>query len=362
MRAGAVRSGMAAVGLFVGMACAQESPRQSTPPLAGFDLHGAGAMRVFLPADLREVSGLAVTLEGRVLAHADEVGVVTQIDPGTGTAIKHFALGQQPPRGDFEGIAVAGERIFLVTSDGRLFETREGADGSSMPFTVTDTGFGKLCEIEGLAWEPTEGVLLLGCKQPRVRETPRLLTLFRWSVEHGRAASPDRLTVDLTGLMSTTAASSVRVSSVDLDPRTGHLFAIAGPRWQVVELTIEGRAVGATALDRRLHPQPEGLVFLGDSVLLIADEGGRDRGMLTRYRRQAGLTGQAYRATAKYGSRQAVTHSTRALSPRARRFRRPSNRFVRTSGTVRTRSPRPGSVRSRPASPPPERRRPARER
>ncbi|MFN8583618.1 MAG: SdiA-regulated domain-containing protein, partial [Gemmatimonadaceae bacterium] len=258
------------------------------PPVAlleWFDLHRNAATRVALPQGLREVSGLAATADQRVFAHGDEFGVVAQIDPATGNATKRFSLGSPAIRGDFEGIAIVGERFFLVTSNGRLYETREGANGAGMPFTVLDTGFGKTCEIEGLAWEPADRVLLVGCKTVLASRRSRTVTIFRWALDQKRPATPDRLTLDLADVPKSTGVTNVRVSSIEHDPRTGHLLAIAGPAWQLVELTKEGRVVAARGLSRHVHLQPEGMTILGDSLLLIADEGGRGRASLTRYRR-----------------------------------------------------------------------------
>ncbi len=259
--------------------------RSDVSMLGRFDLSRDAARRVVLPQGLREVSGLAVSPDGRLFAHGDEFGVVAQLNPKTGAIEKHFSLGSPAIRGDFEGIAIAGERFFLITSSGRLYETREGANGIGMRYTVVDTGFGKRCEIEGLAYDPSDRVLLIGCKQPLAPGRRGQVTLFRWSLTPGALASPDRLTIDLTDVDKSTGAANTRVSSVERNPGSGHYVAVAGPEWQLVELTKEGRVVAVRALNRRLHPQPEGLTFLGDSLMLVADEGGGGRAALTLYHR-----------------------------------------------------------------------------
>jgi len=284
---GAMQLG-AVLGLVIPTAWCAPQKAVAKPPLSvleWFDLHREAATAVALPHGLREVSGLAVTADGRVFAHGDEFGVVAQVDPWTGNATKRFSLGSPAIRGDFEGIAIVGERFFLVTSNGRLYETREGANGTGMAFTVVNTGFGKTCEIEGLAWESADRVLLLGCKAVLAPGRHRTMTIFRWALDQNRPAMPDRWTLDLADVPKSTGAANVRVSSIEQDPRTGHLLAIAGPDWQLIELTKEGRVVGARGLSHHLHAQPEGMTFLGDSLLLIADEGGRGRASLTRYPR-----------------------------------------------------------------------------
>jgi uncharacterized protein YjiK len=263
----------------------QGQERSATTVLGTFDTRHTAAEQVALPRGLREISGLATTADGRLFGHGDESGVVAQINPRTGAIEKYFSLGSPAIRGDFEGIAIAGDRFFLITSTGQLYETREGANGVGTRYTVVDTGFGKSCEIEGLAYDSSDRTLLIGCKHMLKLSRPLRMTMFRWSVDRGAPAVPATITIDLTDVAGSTGASNVRISSVEREPRSGHYVVIAGPAWQLVELTKDGRVVAAKGLSRRLHRQPEGLTFLGDSLLLVVDEGGRGRALLTRYHR-----------------------------------------------------------------------------
>lgn len=46
-----------------------------------------------------------------------------------------------------------------------------------------------------------------------------------------------------------------------------------------------GHVLAGARLPHSLHGQPEGLTLLGDSLLLVADEGTRGTSTLTTYRR-----------------------------------------------------------------------------
>jgi hypothetical protein len=71
---------------------------------------GAAIARWVLPPDLAEVSGLALTSAGRLLAHDDELGRVAEIDYRSGVLVKRFMIGKAPVRADFEGITVRRRR------------------------------------------------------------------------------------------------------------------------------------------------------------------------------------------------------------------------------------------------------------
>ena len=267
-------------------ATASAPQAQSAALLDKFDFREKSATHVELPRALQEISGLAVTSDGRVFAHGDERAIVVQIDACAAKAVKSFALGAPPVRGDFEGIAVVGERFFLITSNGQLYEFRDGPDASAVPFSVRDTGFGKVCEIEGLAYDPDDRVLLMGCKQPLRREERPAINVLRWSLDRSAAAAPPSLTIPLGDVAKRVGGKAFHTSAIERDARSGHNLLVAGPERVIAEVTAKGSFVAAHELRRALHPQPEGLTLLGDSVLVIGDEGANGRASITCYRRQ----------------------------------------------------------------------------
>ena len=54
--------------------------------------------RWLLPPELAEISGLALTPDGRLFAHNDETARITEIDYRRGTVIKHFSVGRAVTR------------------------------------------------------------------------------------------------------------------------------------------------------------------------------------------------------------------------------------------------------------------------
>ena len=117
-----------------------------------------------MPADLKEISGLALTADGRLLTHDDNVGRIFVIDPRSGIVLNQFTLGQGI-HGDFEAITVAGNDIYLLNSNGTLYRFREGAKDAHVSFTTQDLKLGKECEFESMAYEADSAWLLLPCKR-----------------------------------------------------------------------------------------------------------------------------------------------------------------------------------------------------
>jgi uncharacterized protein YjiK len=231
--------------------------------------------RWLLPDRLKEVSGIALTADGRLLTHGNNQARVFEVDYRRGVLIKQFAVGldDKPAKGDFEGITVANNTVWLLGSDGKLYEFHEGADGTSVPYTVHDTGLKSECEFEGVAFARAINSLLLSCKNVFDKNRRDSLVIYRWKLAADSGTRLSRLTVPLDRVIGTNPWTSLHPSDITVDPFNGNYVLIASKEMALVEITPEGQPVLARALPGR-HLQPEGVAITQDSLLLISDEAG----------------------------------------------------------------------------------------
>lgn len=260
---------------LAGSGCAPDDGRFE---LGGRVYHAVGLTQWALPKSLREISGLALDPEGRLFAHADERARIYQVDYDEGDIVKHFDLGDPPLQGDFEGIAWAEGRLYLVTSGGVLFGAEEGEDGASVDYERFDTGFGSQCEIEGLHYDPDGEVMLLACKTPRRAELEGLISVFAWSLRTHRPV-PER-NIHVGG----PAGARLHPSGLTRLPGGGNLVLVASRQRALIELTPTGTLVRVVVMpDADRHAQMEGVEVTSVGDLIIADEGGNKRGRLGVY-------------------------------------------------------------------------------
>ena len=245
-----------------------------------YDLRHPDA-RFELPHRLDEVSGLAFSEDGRLYAHEDESGTVYTIDPRTGAVDDGFAIGpgHRAVRDDFEGIAVAGERIFLVSSRGFLYEFRSTATGEVTPARLTDTGLGRGCEVEGLTYDPSTRSLLLACKT--VAPHPDEIRIHRLPLDP-QAPVPPPLRVPFRRLQPFGLERGLHPSGIDVDPTTGSFVLVAAREEALVEISRDGRVLSVFGLGHG-HPQAEGVAFGPDGRLYVSDEAHGRRAHLTVY-------------------------------------------------------------------------------
>ena len=118
-----------------------------------------------MPPALQEISGLTVLDETRLAAVNDEVGRVYSIGIESGTVKVLLDFGA---KGDYEGVERVGERLFVLTSDGKVVEVRNWRGGGPPETDLFDGGYGsKACNSEGLASDGRR--LLLVCKEANVK-------------------------------------------------------------------------------------------------------------------------------------------------------------------------------------------------
>ena len=252
--------------------------------LAGYDLEKP-ARHFKLPKRLREVSGLAMLPGNRLLAHDDERGVVVEIDYPDGSIVRAFSLGGRNGRvaDDFEGIAAAEGRLYLVTSSGRLYEFGEGSDGATVPYKLYATGIGRDYELEGLAYDPAQRVLLLVSKNPRESRLEGLIAIYRWSVDTKQFAGDGHILLEASALARRIKSKRFQPSGIERHPVSGNYFVVAARQHAVAEITPQGQIVAVARLASGRHPQAEGISFTSDNTLVIADEGAGKRARLSFY-------------------------------------------------------------------------------
>lgn len=260
--------------LLAGLVAAP-GPVAAQTVLDRFDVERGPTEQVTLASTLREVSGLAVGPAGRLFAHDDETAEIHELDPVTGRRLTRFGPGRTGLQGDFEGLAWADERFFLITSEGTLVEFPAGADEARVEYRRHVTGLGRVCDVEGLTHDARTTSLLISCKTMYAGGPPGIYT---FDLARRELELRPRFAV------RTMSGRDVSPSGIVVDPETGHLLIVAARERLVLELDATGRTIAERELEKDSHVQAEGIELLPDGTLVISDEGAGGRGRLAWYR------------------------------------------------------------------------------
>ena len=253
--------------------------------LASYSLAAETATHWKLPRRLAEISGLAMTMDNRLLAHNDEKGVIYEIDYRNGSIVKAFQLADMaaPVADDFEGIATVDDQIYLVTSAGRLYECSAGADGESVLFTSYATGAGRECEIEGLAYDESQRALVLMCKGARRADLAGQLGIYHWSIDEKQLIEAAHIAIPVIEFSRHIGGKKFQPSGIERHPMSGNYFVVAARQGAIAEITPSGKVVAVKQFPAQWHRQAEGITFAANGALIVADEGAGGKARLTLY-------------------------------------------------------------------------------
>ncbi len=240
-----------------------------------------------LPHRLREVSAV-VALDGATVACVqDEVGAVFVVDLLGRNGLRAEVFG---PRGDYEGLALVGERYWVLRSDGVVLRLDGRAGALSIGASLRlPAGHG---EWEGLCWDRERGLLLTVPKEGAKDVAGRaLLSIFGIDPRAERVLPDPVLVLDLRRLEDDAVArgitlptktsakgrarSDVRMACSELLalPDRGELLLLSSADHAIFRVDRDGRLLAFAPLDPDELPQPEGLALLPDGRLLVASEG-----------------------------------------------------------------------------------------
>ena len=286
------RSGLiaSATALFAGIGlsardAASEPAHRALPDLADLTREA----RLPLADGLNEVSGLAPASAASVYAHNDEYGIVYEIDLASGAASRAFAFGRPTVRGDFEAVAMIGERIYLANSDGMLYEAPIGRHRERVRYHVYDTGAGALCETEGLAVDPATETFFLLCKTPRDPSLTDRLVILQWRLADRSVAAAPLVNRPFQDVLPPDQQNGFLPTALDFSQASGGFAVLSSAPPAILTVGLDGTPLDFRALDPALHRQAEGVAIMADGRVAISDEGAprsirrRARGMLTVY-------------------------------------------------------------------------------
>jgi len=254
------------------------SKDSSQTGLPGYDLEEKSPKIIKLPDELKEISGITITPDGRLFAQQDEFGYIYQIDLTNGNIIKRFALGNPVIKGDFEDLTYINGKFYMLRSDGDLFEFSEGKDGESVEYNYYKTALKRSNDVEGLCYDPLTNSLLLACKGESGTGDSKEKSVYSFSLDSMKLNDSPRFTMQLSEIKK-----NFHPSGIQYNPKTGRFYIIAAAGSEIIEIDKDGKIIGSNKLHQSIHEQPEGIAFGPDNTLYISNEGKSGSGYIVAY-------------------------------------------------------------------------------
>ena len=235
---------------------------------------------------MHEISGISPLPDSTgLLAINDESGKLFWLDmKGRITKWKWFHKG-----GDYEDLAVVGNGVFVMKSNGNLYHVPDFSLDSLTAVTFKADAKDEV-EFESLALDQKSNRLLLLVKDG---ESVKSQAPF-YGFDLGQMKFQDGHVLMLEPRKApdvTTKGRSFRSSAMAFHPITGHLYVVASINKMLLICDRNGNGVGSVKLNKKMFPQPEGLCFLPNGDMFISTEGKSKSAKLLRFQYLPGVPG-----------------------------------------------------------------------
>lgn len=244
---------------------------------------------ISLQDSLREISGIAFIDDSTVVCVQDENGILFVYD------IQHNRIKERHPfhaDGDYEGITTAYNYIYILRSDGKLFEI---SDFNSKKITTKSyTTNVPATNNEGLCFNYGENELLIGCKNKvthsDVEKDVRQIyafdlsdhkleknAKFEMSVEDAMTFA-DKKNLDMSGVGANKKGKNkntfkFNISAIAIHPISGNLYILNAADHALFVVNDKSKIIAIQLLDPVLFNKPEGLTFKPNGDMFITNEG-----------------------------------------------------------------------------------------
>ena len=248
---------------------------------------------ITLPDDLHEISGISFVDSANLVAVQDEEGYIYHYNIATEkiTGKEKFS-----GPGDYEDITVAGNIIYVVDSEGKLFEI---SDFKSDKKSVKEikTPFSGKNNIEGLTYDAPNNRLLMALKDDGLNKDKRAKEIYEFNLKTQKMSSEPVYTINLDEIENYFKGDGLeesskkflkafgnenidkvfRTSAIAVHPKTREVYVLSSVNNLIAILSPEGILKKVLLLKGKEYIQPEGLAFTSAGSLFVSNEGRKEK-------------------------------------------------------------------------------------
>lgn len=246
-----------------------------------------------MPNNLLEISGLGLAEDGNLLTLNDEIGKIFKVDKTNGNILGEYVF--KADGGDFEGIEMVDKTVYTVSSKGKIYAVNNYSDASNLKVEkYASPALDKEADIEGLTYDAINNRLLLTCKAARANALEREIWAFdlnqkrfsekpistiqykdikAWLTEHKADADTFK-----DYLEDNPTEFHFGASGFAIHPKTGDYYFLSSSGKVLLVTNANGSIKYFLKLDKKIHTQPEGIIFDNNGTLYISNEGKKENG------------------------------------------------------------------------------------
>ena len=227
-----------------------------------------------LPKELLEVSGISWMDGERFSCIQDELGKVYIFNIRLNKIELEITFAE---KGDYEGIAIAGDILYVLDANGTIFEIGDYANGNPK-ITVYKTHLKKKQDAESLAYDEKNNRLLIAVKAVDFNSTD-YKGIYAFDLQTKSMEESPVYKIDLSNKIFNEVnkgkiENSIRPSDIAIHPLTGDIYILEGTKPKLLIMNTKGKLISLYDLKGSDFPQAEGIAFSADGKMYISNEGG----------------------------------------------------------------------------------------
>ncbi|MNK01910.1 hypothetical protein D3C87_197240 [compost metagenome] len=245
---------------------------------------------IILPKELHEVSGLTV-IDSRTLACVqDEEGIAFIYDLKKQQVIRKIDFAGP---GDYEGIAPVGKDLYILRSDGMLFQIHDFAKQKPRVDSL-ETGIPNK-DNEGLCFDKAHKRLLIGSKSKIAKGAAykNLRTIYAFDYQKKQLVTTPLYTYEVTAVKEFAAKNNIQlptkeskkhpkeqeialkfqISAIYIHPVSHLLYVLSASDYYLFVFNQQGEIQHLEVLDPVKFNKAEGIAIMPNGDLYISNEG-----------------------------------------------------------------------------------------
>jgi len=232
-----------------------------------------------LPKELTEISGLSNIDDKRFACVQDELGKIFIYNIASSSVEKEIPFG---PVGDYEGLAVVGETIWVLRADGNLFEV-SSISTAKPPVKEYGTPLTMKQDSEGLCYDKKNNRLLIAIKGVEP-DTDDYKGIYAFDLLSKSMDQQPVFKIDLLNEVFGNNGSgkkkkgTINPSGISIHPQNGDMYITDGRNPRLLITDAAGNIKKLYHLNTDEFVQPEGISFNASGDLFIANEGTKHPG------------------------------------------------------------------------------------
>lgn len=256
-----------------------------------------------LPNSLREISGISFYKKNKIACVQDEEAQLFIFDLKSKEISKKYKYGKG---GDFEGVELVGEVVYLLRSDGRIYAI-ENYKSKKYEKKLFKTMLTSKNNCEGLCYDKISNSLLIACKgashidkddsnkdfkaiyqfklsENKLKKKPFLLIDLNMIFDNSKLNSYDELSHKLARELNSSGDIRFQPSGIAIHPILGHLYVIASVGKRLVIFDRNGGIISIQKFKESLFRQPEGICFAPNGDLFISNESKNGKATILKFK------------------------------------------------------------------------------